>query len=367
LADLDSDDLAPRAAREGLPPGYRMRADAHYVDQLSARAADVPMRLVNIDDIDQLESAPPVDLSHLQLLVKSIAEHGVLQPLLVRRDGGRYRLIAGRKRLAAARAASLTRVPCLVHHIDETLADALSRAADLRADEPANPTPAPPAAIPVSADVIARVTEAVTTIQSAATLLAGRSSPMARRLAIDLVRAEAWRASWQLQAATILDGTHRWQFAPAPIGTVLARVRDGFSAESRLRGIDLKLNMADWNMPVDLDEEALVCAVSGAVVATAGLIGDVESPQLTLTVQRAENKAAVEIAQDTIAPGPQIADRFFDAAWVDRPGGRASAIGAAVARAVAERHGGDAVFQSSVGRGSAVKLTLGRSPLGSHH
>ena len=44
----------------------------------------------------------------LQELAEDIRQHGrVLQPLLVQMRGGRYRLIAGRKRLAAAVAAGL--------------------------------------------------------------------------------------------------------------------------------------------------------------------------------------------------------------------------------------------------------------------
>ena len=365
MADLESEDAAPRA-REGLPKGYRMRADAHYVDQLSARSADAPMRLVNIDDIDDPAAASMVDAVQLQPLVRSIAEHGVLQPLLVRRDAARYRLISGSRRLAAARAAALTRVPCLVHHLDDVQAEALAQACDIRAAAPVDSAPAAGASI--DSGVIAHVTDAVATIQSAATLLAGHGSPMARRLALDLVLAEAWRAAWQLRASAILAGAHRWQFKPALLGSVLARVRDGFAAEGRLRGIDLKVNVADWNTSADIDEDALVAALCGAVVATAGLIGDVESPQLTLVARRTDGKSiAVEITQDTVAAGSSVANRFFDAAWSDRPGGRAAAIGAAVAHAVAEGHAGEAAFVSGVGRGTAVRLTLGRAPLGSRH
>jgi ParB-like nuclease family protein len=368
LADLESEDAAlPRAVREGLPKGYRMRADAHYVDQLSARSADVPMRLVSIDDIDDPGSGSTGDAAQLQPLIRSIGEHGVLQPLLVGRDAARYRLISGSRRLAAARAAALTRVPCLVHHLEDAQVDAVARACNIRGAAAAD-VPSAAAVSRSESDVVAHVSEAIATIQSAAALLAGQgSSPMARRLALDLVRAEAWRASWQLRAAAILGGTHRWQFKPAPLASVLARVRDGFAPESRLRGIDLTLNVADWNTSSDLDEDALVAAVCGAVVATAGLIGDVEAPQLTLTARRNDGKGAViEIAQDTIAAGA-LADRFFDLAWPDRPGGRAAGIGAAVASAVAGRHAGDAAFVSGAGRGTTVRLTLARSPLGSRH
>src|SRR5262245_32467326 len=37
-------DVRKTAEREGLPPSYRMRADAHYVDQLTSRAPETPAR-----------------------------------------------------------------------------------------------------------------------------------------------------------------------------------------------------------------------------------------------------------------------------------------------------------------------------------
>jgi len=52
--------------------------------------------------------------SALEELAQSIRRHGVLQPLSVRRIEGGYQLIAGERRLRAAKLAGLTEVPCLV-------------------------------------------------------------------------------------------------------------------------------------------------------------------------------------------------------------------------------------------------------------
>jgi ParB family chromosome partitioning protein len=61
------------------------------------------------------------DQEALAELAASIAEHGVLQPLLVREFDGGYQLIAGERRWLAAQRAGLETVPCcVVDVIDKT-------------------------------------------------------------------------------------------------------------------------------------------------------------------------------------------------------------------------------------------------------
>ena len=52
-------------------------------------------------------------------LVASIRQHGVLQPVLVRRHGGRFQLIAGERRWLAARQAELSTIPCRIVERDD--------------------------------------------------------------------------------------------------------------------------------------------------------------------------------------------------------------------------------------------------------
>ena len=55
----------------------------------------------------------------LQELAESIRQHGILQPLAVRRVGAFYELIAGERRLRAGQLAGLTEIPCIVMNMDE--------------------------------------------------------------------------------------------------------------------------------------------------------------------------------------------------------------------------------------------------------
>lgn len=74
------------------------------------------LRSIPLDVLDEPARAirKLADFEALEELRSSVAEHGVLVPLVVVRDGDRYRVVAGLRRLLAARAAGLVDVPCVV-------------------------------------------------------------------------------------------------------------------------------------------------------------------------------------------------------------------------------------------------------------
>ena len=55
----------------------------------------------------------------LDELAESIRQHGILQPLSVRRRGNQYELIAGERRLRAAQLAGVTDIPCIIMSMDD--------------------------------------------------------------------------------------------------------------------------------------------------------------------------------------------------------------------------------------------------------
>ena len=75
----------------------------------------------SIYDIDTNPDQPrkTFDEEKLKELAASLKRHGVVQPLIVRRNGLRYTIIAGERRFRAARIAGLTTVPVLVSDMDE--------------------------------------------------------------------------------------------------------------------------------------------------------------------------------------------------------------------------------------------------------
>ncbi len=62
------------------------------------------------------------DEKALEELSQSIQNYGILNPLTVRCSGGKYELVAGERRLRAAKLAGLTAVPCIV--LDVNMEDA---------------------------------------------------------------------------------------------------------------------------------------------------------------------------------------------------------------------------------------------------
>jgi ParB family chromosome partitioning protein len=76
---------------------------------------------VSVELIDRNPFQPRKDFDQTAIneLVDSIRTHGVLQPLLVRQVGDGYQLIAGERRLIAAKKAGLGQVPCRVLNLND--------------------------------------------------------------------------------------------------------------------------------------------------------------------------------------------------------------------------------------------------------
>lgn len=68
----------------------------------------------------------------LEELAASIREHGVLQPLTVRKVEGSFELVSGERRLRAARMAGLSEVPCIVIDVDGVCSSLLALVENLQ-------------------------------------------------------------------------------------------------------------------------------------------------------------------------------------------------------------------------------------------
>ena len=98
-----------------------MRHDAHYVEELSQHRPQQIGRMIPVDKLDPNPEQPRTEFGDLTELTASIAEKGVLEPLLVKpnRLTGRWMIIAGERRWRSAQKAGLKEVPCVEMEVDD--------------------------------------------------------------------------------------------------------------------------------------------------------------------------------------------------------------------------------------------------------
>ncbi len=79
------------------------------------------IRLVNMDDIipNRFQPRLQFDTEALNELAASIRVHGIIQPLVLRRVGNKYEIIAGERRYKASQLVGLTQVPAIICALDD--------------------------------------------------------------------------------------------------------------------------------------------------------------------------------------------------------------------------------------------------------
>jgi ParB family chromosome partitioning protein len=114
-------DLQRKALGRGLSALLPNRPVAEHTTTVDSphEASSVPIELVDVNPLQPRSSFQP---ERLHELAQSIRVNGIIQPLVVRRRGDRYQLVAGERRWRAARQAGLSEVPVVVREFgDEQL------------------------------------------------------------------------------------------------------------------------------------------------------------------------------------------------------------------------------------------------------
>lgn len=105
--------------RRGLPETTRMRHDSHYVDALAASSGRPVGRIVPIEMLDPNPNQPRQVMGDLSEMMASIAEKGVIEPLIVRRKDDRFQIVAGERRYQAAVQVGLQEMPVIIRDADD--------------------------------------------------------------------------------------------------------------------------------------------------------------------------------------------------------------------------------------------------------
>jgi ParB-like chromosome segregation protein Spo0J len=347
--------------REGLPPGFRMRADAHYVDSLDTRMSSIPVRLI---DTQAIETSHHEGDAVTAAFVESVRQFGVLQPLLVTARGSRYRIISGRRRLAGAVAAGLREVPCLVQHVDDDGAERMAQASNLPATRP-RAAAIPPAAPMGAALLTGNLAQALATITSCADVIAVAST-VSQVSAAALVKAEAERALQMLLAVQVLRDEVPVSRSRVPAQSVLDVVDRAAAVERNLKGpfaIEVSVERAAATMSVSGDARLLASAVLALVSATLSVvesavpIGDSRGTIFVGATASPDGCVSFVVRQTMVDVPAAWLSRAFEAGWPVRDGA-SMLVRLQAARKVARAHNGD-IEMETAGEGSRFTLARG--------
>jgi len=269
-----------------------MRADAHYVDQLDApRSAAIQM--VPIAEIDAGDDVVPPVLS----LTDSIKRYGVLEPLLVQARDGRYRVIAGRRRLSSAIAAGLQHVPGIVHRVGDDEARLLAAAASLSAAAGAD------AKAPNLAGVETDVAHSLAAVLSCTALFSDATPRLTKTISIRLIQAEVRRAICALHAVRVLRYGVASDYHLVSCREVLRRVTEIVASDARLCGAvaDMSINLAD-GVVVRADEDLLVHGLAGVALMMATEVTGVDDARMLVSATFDPNdRLTISISQHSVA------------------------------------------------------------------
>lgn len=110
-------------ALKGLGRGFESLIPTDLVDEefdLTASEEKGELKKLKISDVVPDENQPrrEFDKEALSALAASIKEHGVLQPIVVTKEDGKYKIVAGERRWRASKLAGLDKIPAIIRSLD---------------------------------------------------------------------------------------------------------------------------------------------------------------------------------------------------------------------------------------------------------
>ena len=99
-----------------LLPGSPAVGEPAAADATPREPGQLPVDLI---DPNPEQPRRVFDVEQLEGLADSIRQHGVLQPVVVRRNGSRYQLVVGERRWRATQQAGLKSIPAVIADVDE--------------------------------------------------------------------------------------------------------------------------------------------------------------------------------------------------------------------------------------------------------
>jgi len=116
----DNEDANLSENKSDNPSGNTVKREKSN-DSKRATADENGVLSIDINDIKPNEDQPRTVFNEekLQELADSITAHGIIQPIVLRKSGEGYEIVAGERRWRAARLAGLKKVPCIIKELTD--------------------------------------------------------------------------------------------------------------------------------------------------------------------------------------------------------------------------------------------------------
>jgi hypothetical protein len=132
-------------------------------------------------------------------------------------------------------------------------------------------------------------------------LLSDRGPALASTVAANLIRAEAWRATCLLRVARFLRG----ELPPAPkpvrAQAIVDQLLKAIEPERRLRGVAIDARVSVGDRVLSVDEDLLLTALSGLLMATIGLTDEASAFTVAVTAEAKGGDVIFGISQGQAA------------------------------------------------------------------
>jgi hypothetical protein len=222
------------------------------------------------------------------------------------------------------------------------------------------PHVAEPRATPSMAMASADIGESLDAIGACLHLFRARTRPAAERVALDLIAAEVSRATWLVQALSVLNEDVPVALGAVDVGPVVSRIARVLAA-GRL-GAAVEIDECTPGLRVRGDEPLLTVAVAGIVMALQAVAERVEDAVILVRVKaEAGDRVRIEATQDVVRLPDAWRAKLVDPDWTDRPGGRRIAVALAAAHRIAEWHDATLALDDDGCDGCRVALSLPRA------
>jgi signal transduction histidine kinase len=184
----------------------------------------------------------------------------------------------------------------------------------------------------------------------------GPDNPAYSRVAsrLNTVKNETFRLREILDDFLRYAGRIELEKKPVELGGLLEELVDFYAPQAQLQRVQLRLQKPDGPVTVELDSRLIKQAVLNLMIN--GLQAMTDGGELILRLQSERDEARIDVIDTGPGIAPETVAKIFEAYYTTKRGG--TGLGLAMAKRIAEEHGGRLTVASERGKGSDFAIIL---------